>query len=478
MAGWLIVREAYPDLFSGTVRGYRALLGDVVVRDEWMRILVFGKPAGYSHTSIESGGNNPGEYTSIRNELRMQLNLMGRAQDLDADMTVNLDAWQQLHSFAFRLSTGQAVTTVLGQRQQGTRFGIHIGSASGSQRLQVDIPDDAILSSAAEELAVRGLRPGQSTSLLTFDPATLSVIPVRVEALRQETLHILGTNLSTTVLSSPLAGLSTRMWVDAQGHTVRADTGMGWTLETCTPPEAFAAYRSGRQAPQDDMLQRLSVTCQPPLALPGPAHRLKLRFAGVAVSPAELTTPRQSAVSGSGSDVVLTSVCSAPPATNRPPPAARYLAATPSIQSDAPELVAAARRIVQGRDTPLAQVAAIQEWVFANLRKEIVVTLPNARDVLRSRQGKCTEHALLSVALARAVGIPSVVKVGLVWHAGAFYYHAWPAFFVGDWVETDPTLGQSFVDASHLALAEGDLADQARILKFMGRLHIEVLEAE
>ena len=259
---------------------------------------------------------------------------------------------------------------------------------------------------------------------------------------------------------------------------MRADTGMGWILESCSPAEAYDALLAGRHTPQEDMLQRLAVPCQPPLRLAGPARRLKLRLSGVAVSSAELTTTRQQAVATSGGDILLTSIRSTPPATNRAPPAAKYLAATPAIQSDDPEIVAAARQIVQGRATPLAQAAAIHDWVFANLRKEIVVTLPNARDVLRSRQGKCTEHALLAVALARAVGIPAVMKVGLVWHEGAFYYHAWPAFFAGDWIETDPTLGQPFVDASHLALAEGELADQAGILKFMGRLHIEVLEAE
>ena len=478
MVGWLVVREAYPHLFAGTVRGYRALLGDVVVRDDWMRILVFGKPAGYSHTSIESGGNDPGEFTSIRNELRMQLNIMGRPQDLDADLTVNLDAWQQLRSFSFRLNTGQAVTAVLGRREQGTRFALRISSQSGAQRVQVNIPDDAILSAAAEELAVRGLHPGQSTSLTTFDPASLSVVPVRIEALRQEPLHILGTNMQTTVLASTLSGLRTLLWVDAQGRTVRADTGMGWTMEACSPAEAFDAYRSGRKTPQDDMLQRLSVTCQPPLLLAGPARRLKLRLSGLVMSPEELTTSRQHAAPAVGNAILLTSVHSTPPATNIAPPAAKYLAATLAIQSTDPEIVAAARKIVQGCATPLEQVAAIHDWVFTNLCKEIVVALPNARDVLRSRQGKCTEHALLAVALARAVGIPAVVKVGLVWHEGAFYYHAWPAFYVGDWVETDPTLGQPFADASHLALAEGELAEQARILKFMGRLRIEVLEAE
>jgi hypothetical protein len=479
MAAWLISREAYPQLFTGAVRGYRALLGDVVVRDDWMRILVFGRPAGYTHASVESGGNDPNAFTTVRNELRLQLNIMGRPQDLDADMAVNLDPWQQLRSFTFRLGTGPAThTTVIGRRLQGTRFALQITSPSGTRRTQIDIPDDAVLSAAAEELAVRGLRPGQSTRLTTFDPAALATVAVRVEALRCETVNVHGTNVEATVLASSLAGMRTLLWVDKDGRTLRADTGMGWTLESCTADEAYAALRAGRQSPQVDMLERLAVTCHPPLNLAHPARRLRLRLSGVTMDPAEFCTPRQEARAGGDGTIELVSRAASEPATNAPPPDPRFRASTTAIQADDPEIVSAARTIIQGRATPRAQVAAIHEWVFTNLRKEVVVMLPDARAVLRQRQGKCTEHALLAVALARAAGIPAVVKVGLVWHEGAFYYHAWPAFFVGGWIETDPTLGQPLVDASHLALAEGELVEQAAILKFMGRLHIKLLEAE
>ena len=106
------------------------------------------------------------------------------------------------------------------------------------------------------------------------------------------------------------------------------------------------------------------------------------------------------------------------------------------------------------------------------------MSLPSALDVLRTLRGDCNEHTVLAVALARAAGITAAMKAGLVWHKDAFYYHAWPAFYAGGWFETDPTLDQPFADATHLALVEGDVADQIAILKFIGRLQIELLEAE
>ena len=58
---------------------------------------------------------------------------------------------------------------------------------------------------------------------------------------------------------------------------------------------------------------------------------------------------------------------------------------------------------------------------------------------------------------------------------GAFYYHAWPAVYVGGWVEMDPTVGQELVDAGHLVLLEGEVADQLQLMPVFGRLAVEVV---
>jgi hypothetical protein len=100
--------------------------------------------------------------------------------------------------------------------------------------------------------------------------------------------------------------------------------------------------------------------------------------------------------------------------------------------------------------------------------------------VLLRREGDCNEHTYLAVALARAVGIPARITVGIVCHEGAFYYHAWPAFHVGaaGWLETDPTFGQDRVDATHIALLQGELQSQAELTRVFGRLRVEVVEVE
>ena len=113
--------------------------------------------------------------------------------------------------------------------------------------------------------------------------------------------------------------------------------------------------------------------------------------------------------------------------------------------------------------------------------------MPSALEVLRTKVGDCNEHTALYVAMARALGIPARIAVGLVYVrgiTGAFYYHAWPEVYLdegggrGLWLPVDPTLNQFPADATHIRLARGGLDKQAAILPLIGHLKLTVLDLE
>jgi len=139
---------------------------------------------------------------------------------------------------------------------------------------------------------------------------------------------------------------------------------------------------------------------------------------------------------------------------------------------------------VQNAVGPRAQAERLARHVNAILEKKPTVSLPSAREVLRTRVGDCNEHTTLYVALARALGIPARIVVGLVSIRGAFYYHAWPEVYLAEsrsrglWLPVDPTLNQFPADATHVRLARGGLDKQATILPLIGRLRIEILDLE
>jgi transglutaminase-like putative cysteine protease len=97
--------------------------------------------------------------------------------------------------------------------------------------------------------------------------------------------------------------------------------------------------------------------------------------------------------------------------------------------------------------------------------------------------GDCNEHTALYVAMARAIGIPTRIAVGLTYMYGAFYYHAWPEVYVeengrGLWLPVDPTLDQFPADATHLRLARGGLDRQTAIVGMIGRIKMKIVDLQ
>jgi transglutaminase-like putative cysteine protease len=171
--------------------------------------------------------------------------------------------------------------------------------------------------------------------------------------------------------------------------------------------------------------------------------------------------------------------------------AATYLAPEPLIESDAPEIRAEAEKAVRDAIDDRARAERLTRHVNGLLDKKPTVSLPSAREVLRTKVGDCNEHTALFVAMARSIGMPSRIAVGLVFMHGAFYYHAWPEVYItekdsgspraesrGLWLPVDPTLNQYPADATHVRLTRGGLDKQTVVLPLLGRLKMTVLDVE
>jgi transglutaminase-like putative cysteine protease len=163
---------------------------------------------------------------------------------------------------------------------------------------------------------------------------------------------------------------------------------------------------------------------------------------------------------------------------------AQYLRAEPFIESDDPDIRAAAEEAVGMAVGTRARAEALTRFVSSTVQKKPTVSLPSAREVLRTRIGDCNEHTALFVAMARAAGIPARIAVGLAFVRGAFYYHAWAEVYIdegaarGFWLPVDPTFNQFPADATHFRLARGGLDKQAAIIPLIGRVRITMLDLD
>jgi transglutaminase-like putative cysteine protease len=228
---------------------------------------------------------------------------------------------------------------------------------------------------------------------------------------------------------------------------------------------------------QADMLQTAAITPSGPRIVdPATVERLRLRIQGVSLSASDLE--------GAGETVVDGVVELRDARTLTPGPAdakrASFVGPEPFIESDAPEIRAEASRAAGGTADPRLRAERLVRYVNAFLEKKPTMSLPSALEVLRTRVGDCNEHSVLYVAMARSLGLPARIAVGLVFIHGAFYYHAWAEVYIEDppgrglWLPVDPTLNQFPADATHLALARGGLDRQAAILPLLGRAKIVV----
>jgi len=67
------------------------------------------------------------------------------------------------------------------------------------------------------------------------------------------------------------------------------------------------------------------------------------------------------------------------------------------------------------------------------------------------------------------------VESGLVYQRERFYYHAWNAVYLGEWVTADAVMGQLPADVTHLRFVSGT-EGQIDLMGVIGRVRLEILE--
>jgi transglutaminase-like putative cysteine protease len=139
----------------------------------------------------------------------------------------------------------------------------------------------------------------------------------------------------------------------------------------------------------------------------------------------------------------------------------RYLAPNSAVDSDAKEIIAFARAATHRRS-----VAAQMRDLVNAVRKHMNGAIDfrrydSASRALRSREGDCTEFAVLLAAAARARGIPTRVVSGIAYasrftgQSHVFSPHMWVQAWDGTrWTSYDAGLGK--FDAGHIAISIGD----------------------
>ncbi|MDY3558179.1 transglutaminase-like domain-containing protein [Gemmata sp. JC673] len=128
---------------------------------------------------------------------------------------------------------------------------------------------------------------------------------------------------------------------------------------------------------------------------------------------------------------------------------------------------AAATRGLPAATTDWDKAVAVERWVNRNMKAfEFSQAMATADNVAKTLSGDCTEYAMLSAAMCRAVGVPARTVLGLVYAPakdGKPYlaYHMWfEVFAEGQWLPLDATLGMGGVGPGHLKIADHSWHDE------------------
>jgi len=439
------------------------------------------------------------------------LPIAGTTRRASARSVVKLSRALALNSFDVQVESPDAPMRAGGRTSGDTAIVFAISTKSDekpdSQRIAVQGP--VYLPALVPLVVALGETPkvGKSYALPTFNPTTMSQSTMRL-AIRAESVFTLVdsakfddakglwvTALTDTVRAwrvepeASAGGFSG--WVDAQGRVVQSTQPGGITLRRMAYEVAFENWRiahdravaTGAGASKDDILERTAIAAGASLGRTK-LTMLRARLTGVDLRGFDLDGGRQQF---RDSTLVVTRESEADlvPSwsllANDPAIKTRFkaeLAAEPLLQSNDVRILTLAVRIAGADRDPRVLAQKINTWVHDSLKKEIVYSVPNALDVLRTRKGDCNEHTQLYTALARSIGLPTRIATGLAYVNGKFYYHAWPEVWLKGWVAVDPTFGQFPADAAHLRFIVGGLGRQVELLRLIGNLHIKVTDAK
>ena len=493
--GWLLKRELFPP--TGARLAEAAL--SVPPGAAYYRLDVAGQQVGFASSTIDTLG------TSIRvtDVLVLQVPALGALHRTTVLSRAILSRALRLESVDVKFAGEPGRFGARGAVTGDSVLRLTLLTPTDSATTRVPLPHSIVLPTIVPlRLAFGGeLKSGRTYTLATFDPVLLEQRQVRVRVAVESTLAVPDSagydstamawvpvhfdTLRAFRIEEESGGLTTSVWIDAQGHIVRTESPVGFTMTRSAFETAYEnfrhrdttrAARASAEPGRGDVIPTTAIAARAPQR-PARVSLLRVRLSGATPPAAVLGNAVQQLV---GDTLVVrraseTAMLARYRLPSRDTALAPFLTPAPLIESDDPRIQAQARLILAGEREPARAARLIHDWVSAHMERQVTPGPPSAVRVLAARRGDCNEHTVLYVALARAAGLPARSVAGLVYLGGRFYYHAWPEVWLGDWVAVDPTLDQAPADAAHVRFVVDGLARQAELVRLIGSLKVEVL---
>ena len=438
-------------------------------RDTWMNIFQKDKKIGFSHKTFTK--KKKGYF--LQENVFMRINTMGMVQDITLKTHGVLNDDFTLSSFNFKISSGRFSFSASGL-VSGDVIKIKTKSSGAFRTFDIKLKKKPYIAAGIlDAIRVAGLEAGGKFTFDVFDPATMGQEPVIVSVVGKENIKSMGSMKIATKLLLNFKGATQLAWIGEDGEVLREKGLLGISLEKTTRQDALYGLplETG-----EDLTKVASIASNVVIKDIATLQTLKLEISGIKYNDVNVHGERQTLI-----DNILT--VEKEPLSDLAPTLdvdkldtleKIFLQPGPFIQSDHQKIKDKAKNITRDEIVPLEKAKKLIAWVYKNIEKRPVLSVPDALSTLENRVGDCNEHAVLLAALARASGIPARIETGLAYLNGRFYYHAWNLLYLGRWITADSVFNQIPADVTHVRFTTGSLK-QLDLMSIIGKIKLKVI---
>ena len=464
-------------------------------QDDWLNLTLMGTKIGYAHIYTEKSSYENEEAIRVRADMVMDLQRTGTGLRLTTTRIsyVGMDLVPR-YFISTSNETGQE-KRVEGHIKEGVAY-LETSLAGKTTHSETSIPADTIFEGMIGYfLLQRSIQVGDAYTLRVFNLDLMEPVKTDIKILQEDQITFDNRIEPVYIIDYTMdimGGLTTKQWLGHNGTIYRMEIGlMGLNMVLAKTDMKTALGESG----EIDVILNTKILAQGAHPTPG-ARRLKahLRLTEGALEKAVMMDSRQKLTVDNdprhGILEINIPVMDQAETVNLPiqdqheeEELAQFLTSTVYIQAEHPTIQAKAVEVLDGETNAWKSAQKLCQWVYENVHdKNLKIGFGSALQTLESLEGDCTEHTVLMIGMARAVGIPARVCAGLVFQRDAFYYHFWPEVYVGDWVAMEPTLGQIQADANHIQLAGSEFESNSMlefgegVMRTLNQLEIEILE--
>lgn len=437
-------------------------------QDIWMNIYQNGKKIGFVHRTF----TNLEKKYRFNETVFMKISTMGVTQALNILTEGDLNPDMSISSFNFDLNSNLFRFNAHGNVVKNKLI-LFTGLPGSQEKSEIRLKDVPHITGNIYDAAFHAdLEKNIPHSFNIFDPSTLSIKSIKVTRVADEIIPIMGKKIFAKKYCADFMGAKNCAWLGREGDVLKETGILGLSMEKVSRQKAQEGIADQGGV---DLTQISSIASNVKITEPEKLKSIKIKIEGIG-GLSFLTGDRQNIRHD-----IMTIVRENLPIpsslnNNIPSEVAVFLKSAPFMQSDNPQIKSQLNKIITPADTAEQKARKIVNWVYRNIKKKPVLSVPNALEVLKNKEGDCNEHSILTVALLRAAGIPAQMEAGLVYLHGRFYWHAWNALYLGKWITADAVFNQMPADVTHIRLVRGDSVDQLNLMGVMGKIKLEVLE--